>query len=56
MSALLSLMWFIVGIIFVIAGKPFMEVAACFLLCGIFEGCFELYEMRKSLEDWEDDV
>ena len=56
MSAIMSMGWFLVGVIFVIAGKPFLEVAACFLLCGIFEGVFELYELRKELEDWEDDV
>ena len=56
MSAILSIGWFFVGIIFVIAGKPFLEVAACFLLCGVFEGAFELYELKKELEDWEEDV
>ena len=51
MSGLLSIGWFILGIIWVVAGKPFLEVCACFLLCGIFEGVSELYLMRKELED-----
>ena len=55
MNGLISLMWFLIGIIWVIAGKPFLEVAACFLVCGIFSGAHELYVMRKELEDWEED-
>lgn len=56
MNAILSWGWFIIGIIFTIAGKSFLEVAACFLICGIFSGVSELSEMRKELEDWEEDV
>ena len=55
MSGLLSIMWFIIGIVWVIAGKTFIEVCACFLLCGIFSGAYELYLMRKELEDFEED-
>lgn len=55
MNALLSIMWFIIGIFWVVAGKPFIEVCACFLLCGIFEGCNELALMRQEMEEWEDD-
>lgn len=55
MNFLISVMWFFLGIIWVIAGKPFLEVAACFLVCGIFSGAAELYEIRKEMEDWEED-
>lgn len=55
MNALLSIMWFIIGIFWVIAGKDFLEVCACFLLCGIFSGAYELYLMRKEMEAWEED-
>ena len=49
MSALFSLMWGFIGIIYVFAGKPFIEVAACFLICGIFMGVAEIYELRRFL-------
>ena len=55
MSALFSLMWGVIGFVWMIAGKPFLEVAACFLVCGIFSGAAELYEIRKEMEDWEID-
>ncbi len=55
MSALISFMWFLIGIIWIIAGKPFLEVTACFLVCGIFCGASELYLLRKEMEDWEED-
>ena len=55
MNALLSVGWFIIGIFWVVAGKPFLEVVACFLVCGIFSGAAELTEMRKEMEDWEED-
>lgn len=55
MSALMGIMWFIIGMIWVIAGKPFMEVAACFLIFGIFMGVNELALMRQEMEGWEED-
>lgn len=56
MNALISWGWFIIGAIWAIAGKPFIEVCLCFIVCGIFSGAAELTEMRKELEDWEEDV
>ena len=56
MNAIISIGWFFIGVFWVIAGKPFLEVAACFLVCGIFSGAAELSELRKEMEDWEDDV
>ena len=55
MSAIFGVGWFLVGIIFMIAGKDFLEVAACFLLFGIFMGVNELSLMRQELEDIEED-
>lgn len=55
MSAIFGVGWFLVGIIFMIAGKDFLEVAACFLLFGIFMGVNELSLMRQELEDIEDE-
>lgn len=54
MEWLISAGWFVIGIIFAIAGKPFLEVAACFLISGIFEGCWELYLIKEELEDDEE--
>ena len=54
MSGLLSIMWFIIGIIWIIAGKSFLETTACFLLAGVFSGAWELYLMRKEMEDFEE--
>lgn len=55
MNALISVCWFFIGIIWVIAGKPMLEVATCFIVCGIFSGAHELWEMRREMEDWEED-
>lgn len=49
MSELLSLMWGIIGFIFIAAGRDFFKVCACFFLCGLFLACFELKEIRKEL-------
>ena len=54
MAVLFELMWFFIGIFWVIAGKAFIEVCACFLLCGIFMGVNELQIMRKELESDEE--
>lgn len=55
MNALISWCWFIIGIIWTIVGKPILEVAACFIVCGIFSGAQELWEIKKEMEDWEKD-
>ncbi len=49
MGTLFSFMWGFIGIIFVFAGKSFIEVAACFLICGIFLGAAEVAELRRFL-------
>lgn len=49
MNALLSWMWFFIGIIWSIAAKPFIEVVLCFLVCGIFSGAAELAEIRREM-------
>ena len=54
MTGLLSIVWFFMGVIWAIAGKPFIEVAACFLISGIFEGTWELYLIKHELEDDEE--
>lgn len=55
MSLLFSFAWLIISIVWIVAGKPFLEVCACFLLFGIFDGLNELKIMRKELEDIEED-
>lgn len=55
MSLIISFGWLILGIFWIVAGKPFLEVCACFLLFGIFDGLNELKIMRKELEDNEED-
>ena len=55
MSLALSLGWFIAGIIWIIMGKPFLEVCACFLLMAIFDGVNEMKILREELEDTEDE-
>ena len=54
MAVLFEIMWFFIGIFWIIAGKDFLEVAACFLLFGVFMGVNELALMRQEMEDWED--
>ena len=49
MDALFSLMWGTIGTIFIFAGKDFLKVCACFLLCGIFLGVTEIRMLRKEL-------
>lgn len=55
MSLLLSFVWLLIGIFWIVAGKPFIEVCACFLLFGIFDGVNELKILREELEDVEED-
>ena len=54
MSELIAIGFFLIGIVFTIAGKPFIEVAACFLIYGICHGAYELYLIQKELEDDEE--
>lgn len=56
MSLLLSFVWLIIGIFWIVAGKPFIEVCACFLLFGIFDGLNEMKIMREEMEDIEEEV
>ncbi len=51
MSLIFGIGWFLIGIFWTIAGKSFIEVCACFLLFGIFEGVNELRLMREEMED-----
>ena len=55
MSELISIRWFLVGIFWAIAGKQIIEVAACFIVAGIFSGVAELKYMRQEMEDWENE-
>lgn len=53
MSELLMVMWGFIGFIFVMAGKDFLEVFACFLLFSIFMGVSELHGLRKDLGNFK---
>lgn len=55
MYTAMSCFFFFLGIIFAIAGKPFLEVAACFFIFMLSEGVYELHKLREELECWEDD-
>ena len=55
MSLIFSIGWFLMGIFWAIAGKPFLEVCACFLLMAIFDGVNEMKIMREEMKDWEED-
>ncbi len=39
----------LVSFIFMMAGKDFLEVCACFFISGIFLSAFELKEIRKEI-------
>ncbi len=56
MNLILSIGWLILSIFWIVAGKPFIEVCACFLLFGIFEGIHEIKLLREDLEEDSDDV
>ena len=49
MGELVSFIWGCAGFIFMMAGKDFLEVCACFFISGIFLSAFELKEIRKEL-------
>lgn len=55
MSELVAIGWFLVGIFWAVAGRQILEVAACFLVAGVFTGVSELKYMRQEMEDWEED-
>ena len=49
MSGVFGLLWGLMGIIFSFAGKSFLEVSACFLVCGAFLGVAELGQFRQEI-------
>lgn len=55
MSGLISVVFFFLGIIWAIAGKDVMAVLACFLIYAILDGAWQIQELRKDLDDKEDD-
>lgn len=55
MSGLVSLVFFGLGVIWAIAGKDVMTVLACFLIYAILSGVYQIQELRKDLEDMEDE-
>lgn len=55
MNSLLSWFFFFAGIFWGIAGKPFIEVCACFLVCAVFDVSYQITAIRKEMEDWEED-
>lgn len=55
MSGLVSLVFFGLGIIWAIAGKDVMTVLACFLIYAILSGVYQIQELRKDLEDMDDE-
>lgn len=50
MSELIAIGFMIIGLVFALAGKSIIEVAACFLVYGVCHGAYELYLLRKELE------
>ena len=54
MSELIAIGFMLIGIVFAFAGKSIIEVAACFLVFGVCHGAYELYLLRKELEDDEE--
>ena len=55
MSGLVSIVFFGLGIIWAIAGKDVMAVLACFLIYAILDGVYQIQELRKDLEDYDDE-
>ena len=54
MSGLVSVIFFFLGIIWAIAGKDVMAVLACFLIYAILSGVYQIEQLRKDLEDYDD--
>lgn len=55
MSGFVSMVFFFLGIIWAIAGKDVFAVLACFLIYAILDGSYQIQELRKDLEDMDDD-
>lgn len=55
MSGIFSVFFFLLGIVWAIAGKEVIVVLACFLICAVFDGAFQIQELRKDLEDMDDE-
>lgn len=55
MNFFISLAFFFMGIIALIAKKDILAVCACFVVYGILQGVNELSLMRQEMEDFEDD-
>ena len=55
MGGLIGGIWLFVGLIWAIAGKPFIEVAACFLIYGVCSGAYETYLLRRELKKEDKD-
>ena len=55
MSLIFGIGWFLIGVFWIIAGKPFIEVCACFLVCAVFDVSYQISEIKKEMEDWEED-
>lgn len=55
MSGLVSIVFFGLGIIWAIAGKDVMTVLACFIIYAILSGVYQIQELRKDLEDMDDE-
>lgn len=54
MSGLVSIVFFGLGIIWAIAGKDILTVLACFLIYAILSGAYQIEQLRKDLEDYDD--
>ena len=50
MSLIFSTIFFIIGIAFIITGQPFMDVAASFMVSGIFAISWNLYYLSRVLD------
>lgn len=55
MSGIVSMAFFVTGIIWAIIGMDTMEVLACFLIYAILDGVWQIQELRKDLEDMDDE-
>ena len=56
MSGLIAAVFFIMGIIWAIAGMDVMKVLACFLIYAILSGVYQIQELRKDLEDYDEKI
>lgn len=56
MSGFVSVVFFFIGIIWAIAGVDVMKVLACFLIYAILSGVYQIQELRKDLEDYDEKI